>query len=211
MHEVRGERGGVVRNLSTTHLLDRLARKLGEQCYETPVGFKHIVTAMQEHNCVLGGESSGGLTIRGHILGKDGIFACALVVEMLARTGQKVSALLDRIYQLTGRLYFLEESLPATPEMRIEVPRRIRQAEGDRIGRYKVLHTEHGDGTKLFLENDNWVLLRFSGTEPVLRLTVEADTPEKSAELLAWLRQFVALEGGNSEPSQKEAHALRSL
>jgi len=211
MHEVRGERGGVVRNLSTTHLLDRLARKLGEQCYETPVGFKHIVTTMQEHNCVLGGESSGGLTIRGHILGKDGIFACALVVEMLARTGQKVSALLERIYKLTGRLYFLEESLPATPEMRIEVPRRIRQAEDNHIGPYKVLRAEHGDGTKLFLENDNWVLLRFSGTEPVLRLTVEADTPEKSAELLAWLRQFVAQEGASAETSKGEAHALRSL
>ncbi len=75
LHEVRGERGGVVRNLATTHLLDRLARRMGEECYEVPVGFKHIVTAMQQHNALLGGESSGGLTIRGHILGKDGIFA----------------------------------------------------------------------------------------------------------------------------------------
>ncbi|MGB7760302.1 MAG: NTP transferase domain-containing protein, partial [Bryobacteraceae bacterium] len=91
LHEVRAERGGVVRNLATTHLLDRLAARLGEQCYEVPVGFKHITAAMAEHNALLGGESSGGLTIRGHILGKDGIFASALVVEMLARTGQKIS------------------------------------------------------------------------------------------------------------------------
>ena len=75
LHEVRGERGGVVRNLATSHLLDRLARHLGEECYEVPVGFKHIVSSMVEHNALLGGESSGGLTIRGHILGKDGIFA----------------------------------------------------------------------------------------------------------------------------------------
>jgi phosphomannomutase/molybdopterin-guanine dinucleotide biosynthesis protein A len=213
MHEVRGERGGVVRNLSTTHLLDRLARKLGEQCYETPVGFKHIVSAMLEHNAVLGGESSGGLTIRGHILGKDGIFACALVVEMLARTGRKVSELLEQLYLLTGRLYYVEESMPATPEMRIEVPRRIRQAEGASIGPYKVLRTAHGDGTKLLLENDNWVLLRFSGTEPVLRLTVESDTPQKSAELLAWLRQFVAVQGRApaASPEKEKACALRSL
>ncbi len=199
MHEVRGERGGVVRNLSTTHLLDRLARKLGEQCYETPVGFKHIVSGMLEHDCVLGGESSGGLTIRGHILGKDGIFACALVVEMLARTGKKVSELLEHIYGYTGRLYYAEESVPATPEMRIEIPRRIRQAEGSHIGPYKVLHISHADGTKLLLENDNWVLLRFSGTEPVLRLTVEADTPEKNAELLTWLRQFVLVKNAHTE------------
>ena len=196
LHEVRGERGGVVRNLSTSHLLDRLAKKLGEQCYETPVGFKHIVSTMVEHNAVLGGESSGGLTIRGHILGKDGIFACALVVEMLAKTGQKVSQLLERVYGLTGRLYYVEESLPATPEMRIAVPKRMKDAPSSHIGPYKVVNISHMDGTKLLLENDNWALLRFSGTEPVLRLTVEADTPEKAQELLQWLRQFVTADSG---------------
>ena len=194
LHEIRGERGGVVRNLSTSHLLDRLAKKLGEKCYETPVGFKHIVSTMVEHNAVLGGESSGGLTIRGHILGKDGIFACALVVEMLAKTGQKVSELLERVYALTGRLYYVEESLPATPEMRIAVPRRMKEAPSSHIGPYKVVNISHLDGTKLLLENDNWALLRFSGTEPVLRLTVEAGTPEKAQELLQWLRQFVTAE-----------------
>ena len=196
LHEIRGERGGVVRNLSTSHSLDRLAKELGEQCYETPVGFKHIVSGMLEHNALLGGESSGGLTIRGHILGKDGIFACALVVEMLAKTGQKVSELLERVYGLTGRLYFVEESLPATPEMRIAVPKRLKEAPSSHIGPYKVTSISHIDGTKLFLENDNWALLRFSGTEPVLRLTVEADTTDKAMELLQWLRQFVTAENG---------------
>lgn len=198
LHEIRGERGGVVRNLSTSHLLDRLASKLGEQCYETPVGFKHIVSGMLEHNALLGGESSGGLTIRGHILGKDGIFACALVVEMLARTGQKVSELLDRIYAITGRLYFVEESLPATPEMRIAVPKKMKEAPSTTIGPYPVVKISQIDGTKLYLENDNWALLRFSGTEPVLRLTVEADTQQKAEELLGWLRQFVTAENGKS-------------
>jgi phosphomannomutase/CTP:molybdopterin cytidylyltransferase MocA len=196
LHEIRSERGGVVRNLSTSHMLDRLANQLGEQCYETPVGFKHIVTGMLDHNALLGGESSGGLTIRGHILGKDGIFACALVVEMLAKTGQKVSELLERVYSLTGRLYFVEESLPATPEMRIAVPKRLKEAPSSHIGPYRVTSISHIDGTKLLLENDNWALLRFSGTEPVLRLTVEADTPEKAKELLQWLRQFVTAENG---------------
>jgi phosphomannomutase/choline kinase len=191
LHEVRGSRGGVVRNLATTHLLDRLAHRLGEECYEVPVGFKHIVETMVGHDAVLGGESSGGLTIRGHILGKDGIFACALVVEMLAKTGQKISQLLERVYALTGRLYQAEESIPATPEMRVAIPRRLREAPSDRIASYPVLKTSHADGTKLYLENDNWALLRFSGTEPVLRLAVEADSPGKAAELLGWLRQFV--------------------
>ena len=191
LHEVRGHRGGVVRNSSTTHLLDRLAHRLGEECYEVPVGFKHVVTAMVEHNALLGGESSGGLTIRGHILGKDGIFACALVVEMLAKTRQKISQLRERVYGLTGRLYQAEESIPATPEMRVAIPRRLREAPSGCIASYRVLNSSQIDGAKLYLENDNWAQLRFSGTEPVLRLAVEADSPEKSQELLHWLRQFV--------------------
>lgn len=191
LHEVRGERGGVVRNLSTSHLLDRLARRLGEECYEVPVGFKHVAAAIEEHGALLGGESSGGLTIRGHILGKDGIFASALVVEMLARTGEKVSGLLERIYDLSGRLYAVEEALPATPEMRIAVTRRMGETPATHVGPYPVTRVSHVDGTKLYLENDNWALLRFSGTEPLLRLTAEADSPEKAKELLEWLRRLV--------------------
>jgi len=191
LHEMRGERGGVARNLSTTHLLDRLAHNLGEECYEVPVGFKHIVSTMQEHQALLGGESSGGLTIRGHILGKDGIFAAALIVEMLACTGQKVSGLRKTVYGITGRLYALEESLPATPEMRVAVPRRLKEMPAGRIGQYPVLRVSQMDGTKLYLENDNWALVRFSGTEPVLRLAVEADSEQKATELVDWLRQFV--------------------
>jgi phosphomannomutase/choline kinase len=192
LHEVRGQLGGVVRNLSTTHLLDRLAQKLHEECYEVPVGFKHIVSSMVEHNALLGGESSGGLTIRGHILGKDGIFASALVVEMVARTGKKISDLLETVYALTGRLYSAEETYPATPEMRIAVPRKMREGPNTHVGPYSVLKISHMDGIKFYLENNNWALLRFSGTEPVLRLTVEADSPEKADELLARIRQFAA-------------------
>ena len=192
LHEVRGERGGVVRNLATTHLLDRLARALGEQCYEVLVGFKHIASGMVEHDALLGGESSGGLTIRGHILGKDGIFASALVVEMIARTGLRISQLREKVYELTGRLYTLEESFPATPEMKIAIPKRLRSSPTSHIGPYAVTKITHDDGTKLFLENDNWALLRFSGTEPVLRLSVEADTMEKADELIQWLKQFVS-------------------
>jgi phosphomannomutase/UTP-glucose-1-phosphate uridylyltransferase len=191
MHEVRGERGGVVRNLATTHLLDRLAAHFGESCFEVPVGFKHIAAGMVAHNALLGGESSGGLTIRGHILGKDGIFASALVVEMLAKTGAKISQLRERVNGITGRLVSLEDDLPATPEMRVAVPRRLREASTSAIGPYPVVRVSQMDGTKLYLENDNWALLRFSGTEPMLRLFVEADTQAKAEELLAWLRQFV--------------------
>ena len=191
LHDYKGEKGGVVRNVATTHLLDRLADHFGEEHRECKVGFKHVTAGMQEIDAVLGGESSGGLTVRGWILGKDGIFACALVAEILARTGKSMSELLDMIYEVTGRLYSMEESIPATPEMRLEVPRRLESEPLTHIGEYKIVDIVHTDGTKILLENDNWALLRFSGTEPVLRLFVEADTPDKAEELLSWLRGFV--------------------
>ena len=192
LHEVRGEKGGVVRNLSTTHVLDRLARALGEKCIETPVGFKHIAQAMTENNALLGGESSGGLTIRGHILGKDGIFASAIVVEMVARTRLKVGELQEKVWALTGRLYTTEENMPATPEMKIAIPKRLKQTPCHEIAGFRVERVTHVDGTKLYLENDNWAQLRFSGTEPVLRLAAEADTPEMAQALIGWLKQFVS-------------------
>ncbi len=190
LHEVRGLRGGVVRNLATTHLLDRMAAAFGEKCYEVPVGFKHVATSMVANDALLGGESSGGLTVRGHILGKDGIFACALVVEMLACTGKRISAIQQEVAKITGHLYAQEESLPATPEMRVRLPRLMKETPISSIGPYSVLSVSHIDGTKVLLENDNWALLRFSGTEPVLRLMVEADTAEKAQQLIDWLKQF---------------------
>ncbi len=201
MHEVREERGGVVRNLATTHLLDRLAQRFGERAFEVPVGFKHVSAAMVKHNALLGGESSGGLTVRGHILGKDGIFAASLVVEMLAKTGERISQLLERVYAMTGHLYAVETNVPATPEMRVILPRHLdalieqHAAEPIRIGPYPVERISTLDGTKFFLQNDNWALMRFSGTEPVLRLFAEADSQEKARALIAALREQFDLTG----------------
>jgi alpha-D-glucose phosphate-specific phosphoglucomutase len=194
MHEVRGGRGGVVRNLATTHLLDRLAAHFGEHAYEVPVGFKHVSAAMVEHKALLGGESSGGLTIKGHILGKDGIFASALIVEMLAATGKRISELLAHVREITGELYAVEANLPATPEMRIVIPERLQaiiashETSPISLGVYPVERITTFDGAKFLLANDNWVLLRFSGTEPMLRIFAEADTQEKAQALVDYLR-----------------------
>lgn len=192
LHEVRGERGGVVRNLATTHLLDRLAEAFGEEHREVPVGFKHITAGMDAIDAVLGGESSGGLTIRGHIKGKDGVFACALVVEMLARTGRTLTELLETVYGITGRLYQVEHGVPATPDMRVELPRRMATAAPTEVAGYPVTRIDTYDGVKIHLEGGAWALLRFSGTEPVLRMFVEAETPEKADHLLAWLEDFAS-------------------
>jgi len=184
LHEVRGEKGPVVRNLATTHMLDRLAHQLGERCIEVPVGFKHIAAAMRAHDAVLGGESSGGLTIRGHILGKDGILSAALIVEMLAVTGKRISTLLAELFERVGRLYTAELNLPATPEMKALFPRHLRERDITHVGGHPVRHVSTVDGTKFVLDDDHWVLLRFSGTEPILRIFAEADSPEEAEALL---------------------------
>ena len=191
LHEERHQRGGIVRNVATSHLLDRLAARFGESCIEVPVGFKHITQGMTEHDALLGGESSGGLTIRGHILGKDGILAAALITEMIACTGKRISQLLQDVYALTGRLYTLEVNVPATPEMKIIVPRQLREAEVSQIHDYPVRRVSHADGTKFYLDNDNWLLLRFSGTEALLRIFCEANTVEMARELVQWGKDLV--------------------
>ncbi len=189
----KGQRGGVVRNIATSHMLDRLARHFGESSYEVPVGFKHVAATMDAHDCLLGGESSGGLTIRGHIKGKDGILAAVLIVEMLAKTGKSISALREAIYEITGRLFTLEVGMPATPEMKIIIPQRLVKHPIDAIGPYPVQSMSYEDGTKFLLENDNWLLIRFSGTEPLLRIVAEADSPEKAEAMVEWARRLTQL------------------
>lgn len=189
LHEVKKQRGAVVRNLATTHLLDRLAAHYGETCVETPVGFKWISAGMLEHDALLGGESSGGLAIRGHILGKDGIFASALIIEMLAKTGLPISKIQEHVWSITGRMYTVEENFPASADMRVIVPQRVKDLIAAGQAPCSVERIREDDGTKLYFDRDAWVLLRFSGTEPVLRIFSEAETPERARELADWMKQ----------------------
>ena len=107
--QYKGWSGPAVRNLATTHLLDKIAGVAGQNCYEVPVGFKHISSKMEETDALIGGESSGGLTIRGHIKGKDGIFAAALLVEMMCVTGKGLSDIMEEIYEKFGSVVIITE------------------------------------------------------------------------------------------------------
>ena len=182
------------KTLVSSSMIDRIVKGFGKKLFEVPVGFKYISQAMQEHGALLGGESSGGLTMRGHILGKDGVLASALITEMIARTGKQISALVQDVYDLTGRLYTVEKNVPATPEMRIIVPNRLHDAAVQEILGEPVLRFSEMDGFKYHLPNDNWLLLRFSGTEALLRIFGEADTPEKAQQLVDWGSELIAVE-----------------
>ena len=182
----RGWNGPCVRNNSTTHLLDRVAEGLGQQCYEVPVGFKHISAKMTETDAVIGGESSGGLTVRGHISGKDGIYAAALLAEMLAVTGKSISALYREITAQYGELVYREADFRMTPERKTQLQKLL--FEQKLFPEFEgIEHVSREDGVKLYFEDGSWVICRFSGTEPLLRMAAEAETGEKAeANMEAW-------------------------
>ncbi|MGO1977863.1 phosphoglucomutase/phosphomannomutase family protein [Brachybacterium tyrofermentans] len=179
----KGWSGPVVRNLSTTHLLDRVAAAHGEVCHEVPVGFKWISSKMAETDAVIGGESSGGLTVRGHIPGKDGIYAGSLLVEMVARSGKTLSAIYADLVARYGELVMEESSYGYTPARRDELQRRIFE-EHDLPGfEREIDRTSWEDGCKVYFADDSWLTIRFSGTEPVIRVFAEAPTAQEAKDL----------------------------
>jgi len=173
----KGWHGPVVRNLSTTHRLDAIAAKHGEICYEVPVGFKYISSKMTETKAILGGESSGGLTVAGHINGKDGVYAASLLVEMVAVTGKKLSQLMAQIKEEFGNPYMEECSFEFLPERKPELMKRMfEDKELPNLAPYAIDRVSYMDGCKVYFSNGGWVVIRFSGTEPLLRVFCEMPT-----------------------------------
>lgn len=117
----KGWSGPVVRNLATTHMLDKVAERFGQKCYEVPVGFKHISAKMSEVDAIIGGESSGGLTVKGHINGKDGVYAAALLVEMIAVTGKRLSEIYRMIEKECGAIYMEERDYKFSVEKKVRM------------------------------------------------------------------------------------------
>ena len=191
--EYKGWRGAAVRNIATTHLLDRIAADYGQECIEVPVGFKHISAGMESHDALIGGESSGGLTVRGHISGKDGLYAASLLVEMLSVSGKKLSELLQDLYRKYGELHSAEYDWALTPESREEIARIILTEKQLPDFDRKVEKVSYMDGCKVYLEN-GWVIVRFSGTEPRVRIFAEAETEEEARKTVKLMADFAGLE-----------------
>ena len=189
----RGWSGPCVRNNSTTCLLDRVAADLGQQCYEVPVGFKYISAKMAETGAIIGGESSGGLAVRGHIAGKDGIYSAALLVEMLAVTGKSVSELYKEITDKYGTLCYADDAFTMTHARK--------KALQDKLFIEKFLpdfgnaidHVSYEDGCKIYFADGSWVICRFSGTEPLLRVAAESENAACTAGYLQTWKQALEL------------------
>lgn len=191
--EYKGWKGAVVRNIATTHLLDKIAADHGEACYEVPVGFKHISSKMEAHDALIGGESSGGLTIRGHIKGKDGVFASSLLVEMISVTGKKLSELLGEIYSRYGYAYTAEGdcTFKAAQKQalydRLYVEKQLPEFE------YDIDKVSYEDGAKVVFKNGGWVIARFSGTEPLLRIFAEMADQATAEKVVLQMKTFLKL------------------
>jgi len=195
----KGWHGAAVRNLATTHLLDAIAERFGEKCYEVPVGFKHISGKMLETGAVIGGESSGGLTVRGHIQGKDGIYAASLLVEMMATTGRSLSELYREITEQCGAFEMVERGYRFSQEEKERISRTLMEDKLLPDFGVEIKKVSYTDGCKVYFRGGGWAVCRFSGTEPLLRVFCEMDTVRRAVETALRMESFLNLEGRNIE------------
>ncbi len=183
-------RGPVVRNLATTHMLDKIAESFGEKCYEVPVGFKYISSKFDEVDAVLGGESSGGLTVRGHIFGKDSVYAASLFAEMVSATGKTPSEILDSLYKEYGSFVMVEDDMHFTNETKIAVEKTLMEEKRLPAFADEVKRVSYEDGCKVYFE-DGFVICRFSGTEPLLRIFAESTNAARARDYIDCFKSFI--------------------
>src|SRR6266481_3918624 len=181
--ETRGWKMPAARSVATTQMMDAAAKAHGQTTHQTPVGFKYIGQLIREDKIALGGEESAGLTIRGHVPEKDGILACLLVAEMMAARNASISEQIQQLFRKVGRSFApTRENLHLTDEQKSLAIQKSKADASTLLGR-KIKSIDRTDGAKFAFEDGSWILLRLSGTEPLLRLYVEAETPAASAKL----------------------------
>jgi phosphomannomutase len=174
MLEVRGMRGAIVKTLSTTSMLEKLGEKYGVPVYQTGVGFKYVAPKMIETNALIGGEESGGFAFRGHAPERDGILSGLYLLDMMVRLERKPSELVKYLYQQVGAEYYYERiDMPLPPEQRESTVTRVTAARPESIAGLRVVARDATDGFKYVMEDGGWLLVRFSGTEPIVRVYCE--------------------------------------
>ena len=189
----KGWKGPVVRNLATTHMLDAIARDFGETCHEVPIGFKYISAKIDESDAVLGGESSGGLTVRGHIHGKDSIYAASLFAEMVSVTGMSPKQIVDMLEEKYGIYRMVEDNLHFLPARKQEIQRIVMEQKRLPDFGKEVARVNYEDGCKIYFTDGSFVICRFSGTEPLLRIFAESGTEAAARKDIRSFRDFLGL------------------
>lgn len=175
----KGLKGSIVKTVGSSILIDVVAEKLGLNVIETPVGFKHVGEAMRKNQVIIGGEESGGLSIQGHIPEKDGLIANLLILEAMGATGKSLVELQEELYNLAGTKFYtdrIDKKLDNKNEIK---PILDKVQTYKSVGNYAITNIDTKDGVKLLLGSDTKILVRPSGTEPLLRIYFEANSKEK--------------------------------
>lgn len=181
----RGETGRVVSTVTASAMLDRMCRKLGLELVSTPVGFKWIYGEMEKGGVMIGGEESGGIGLPDHVKERDGLLMALLLTECMAQSGKGLGTIVDEMLADIGRLEFARRGLSITDEQMARFRAETVPAyTADEIAGKRVLDVDRRDGVKLLLEGDAWVMMRPSGTEPLVRIYAEAATTDEVNELL---------------------------
>jgi phosphomannomutase len=184
LHEERGLTGSIVKTFSTTHLLDKMGERYGLPVETTPIGFKHIASKMSDETVLVGGEESGGIAASGHIPERDGIYIGLLIVEMMVKRGLSLSALVDELLDEFGPHYNYRDDIHIREDQKARVLDRLENEGGlDEANGHPVERVETLDGFKHVTDN-GWLLIRPSGTEPVLRVYAEAESTEAAEALV---------------------------
>lgn len=181
--KTRGWKGTIARSVATTHLIDQVAGYHGLEVRETPVGFKFLAQLLANGEIFMGVEESAGLSITGHVPERDGILACLLVAEMIARTGTNLGELVEDLFRRVGAAYSRRQDLISSDGMRSHLSR-ILENPPDSLGRTRVKEVNTLDGCKLLLEDGSWFLVRSSETESFIRCYGEASTPDRLCEVM---------------------------
>ena len=192
--EVRRERGPIVKSVTTTSMVQRLGQLYDVPVYETKVGFKYLGPKMMETDALIGGEESGGYGFRGHVPERDGILAGLYFLDFVARTGKRPSELLAELYAKVGAHYYDRIDVSLRPEDRERIWQRAEAARPDAIAGIKVTGIDTTDGFRFTLDDKGWLLLRFSGTEPLVRIYTEVvDDPSLVQRVLAEGRALIGV------------------
>jgi len=182
--EVRGERGPMVRTLTSTMMLSGLGRLFKVPVYETPVGFKYVAPVMIEKHAIIGGEESGGYGFRGHVPERDAILAGLYFLDFMTKTKKTPSQLLDYLYSKVGPHYYDRSDFHISAAKRRAITQQLGSNQPEFLAGSKVTKADTIDGFRLFLEDGSWLLIRLSGTEPLIRVYAEAESLERARELL---------------------------
>lgn len=182
--EVRGDRGPIVKTISTTKMLNKLGKEYGVPIHETGVGFKYIAPKMMEVDALIGGEESGGYAFKGHVPERDGILAGLFLLDLMVRTGKKPSQLLDTLFGKVGGHYYDRIDSRFNAADKPAILERVGKAMPSTIGGLKVIDKVTVDGNQFIMEDGGWLLVRFSGTEPIIRVYCETTHEDKVAAIL---------------------------